>query len=413
MKLSLFLCAQIWVLLAAVVFSPTEGAIHRYKKGAFKPYLDAMVYGGAKEGMRSTRISQNKTDEIIERWVEHPASGMSKHSTDGFSYIKFDDLKFIRTKDKADKYKAKKYKKKKTGLVQVLIFEVNNLYEVGHISEDKKTHTLCCTSELAPIIGCKKDSLILQPTYENQTWPLLLDVHFESNHEVAHMENMLIDITETGLYNLWFLSCDPHFRDSKLFVSGKTIWKNPSGYLPGMMLPMIPMYGVLSLAYLALGFTWIVLLLRNFKDVIVLQICISVVILLSMLETSLWYFDYVNFNNTGTRPAAITFWAVLFGAIRKVVAKVTLLLVCMGYGVVKPTLGQNAKKVRPTPGKKSSRSPVVDDHTLCSIPRLSPSKTGLKERKICSRILMFLFVLFFFFFFNSLLRRYICSRPRT
>jgi len=162
------------------------------------------------------------------------------------------------------------------------------------------------------------------------------------------MQDMVIEIEDTGLYNLWFLSCDPEFQGTKLLVSGSSVWKNPTGFLPGMMLPMIPLYGVLCLLYLCLGFVWVVVLFRNFKDVIMLQIYISVVILLSMLETSLWYFDYVNFNNTGTRPAAITIWAVLFGALRKVISKVVLLLVCMGYGVVKPTLGQDKQKVRHT-----------------------------------------------------------------
>ena len=334
------------VLVAAQIVG-IEGAIHTYKKAAFEPYLDALVYGGAKEGMRATRINQNRTDEIIEKWLDHPASGMSKHATDGLSYIRFSDLKFIRSKSVADKYKGKKHKKKKTGLVQILIFEVNNLYEVGHIEPKTKKHTLCCTKELSEQLGCTKDSIILQTEDESQDWPMLFDVHFKSNHEVAHMENMLIDITSTGLYNLWFLSCDPQFIDSKLYVSGRSVWKNPTGFLPGMMLPLIPLYGVLSLAYLVLGFVWIVLLFRNYKDVIMLQLWICVVLLLSMIETSLWYFDYVNFNNSGIRPATITIWAVLFGAIRKVVAKVVLLLVCMGFGVVKPTLGQDSKKVSP------------------------------------------------------------------
>ncbi len=334
------------VLVALLLLGGAHGAIHTYKKVAFEPYLDAVVFGGAKEGMRATRISENKTNELIEKWVEHPASGMSVHSTNGLSYISFSNIKFVRDKQVAEKYKGKQHKGKKTGLVQILLFEVTNQYDIGHVEPKSKTHTLCCTKELAEEIGCTKDALILQTDNENATWPMLFDIHFESNHEVAHMEDMLIDIEETGLYNLWFLSCDAQFRDTgaKLWVSGKSIWKNPTGFLPGLMMPYIPLYGVLSLSYLVLGVAWIAVLLRNYKEVILLQIYICVVLLLSMIETSLWYFDYVNFNNTGSRPADITSFAVIFGATRKVFSKVVLLLVCMGFGVVKPRLGQDEKK---------------------------------------------------------------------
>jgi len=338
----------VWLVAALGALHRADAAVHSYNREPFQPYLDALVYGGAKEGIRGTRINSNETKEIIERWVEHPASGMSMHSTDGLSYIRFENLKFIRSKEVAQKYKKDKYKKKKTGLVQILIFEVTNLYDVGHFDPDSKKHTLCCTKELSKTIGCDRNSIILQTDDEEQTWPKLFDVNFKEAQEVAHMQDMVIEIEDTGLYNLWFLSCDPEFQGTKLLVSGSSVWKNPTGFLPGMMLPMIPLYGVLCLLYLGLGFVWVVVLFRNFKDVIMLQIYISVVILLSMLETSLWYFDYVNFNNTGTRPAAITIWAVLFGALRKVISKVVLLLVCMGYGVVKPTLGQDKQKVRHT-----------------------------------------------------------------
>jgi hypothetical protein len=57
------------------------------------------------------------------------------------------------------------------------------------------------------------------------------------------------------------------------------------------------------------------------------------------------YFDYVNFNNTGFRPYDITLWAVMVGSARKCISRMLLLVVAMGYGVVRPTLGGLTKKV--------------------------------------------------------------------
>ena len=68
----------------------------------------------------------------------------------------------------------------------------------------------------------------------------------------------------------------------------------------------------------------------------------------SAAVSSLRYFDYVNFNNTGFRPYDVTLWAVMVGSARKCISRMLLLVVAMGYGVVRPTLGGLTKKVRVT-----------------------------------------------------------------
>lgn len=54
-----------------------------------------------------------------------------------------------------------------------------------------------------------------------------------------------IPITETGMYYLWFVICDKNMADAQ--VHGATVWKNPGGYLPGMMYPFLNFYGLMSL----------------------------------------------------------------------------------------------------------------------------------------------------------------------
>ncbi|XP_052724333.1 uncharacterized protein LOC108346829 isoform X2 [Vigna angularis] len=60
-----------------------------------------------------------------------------------------------------------------------------------------------------------------------------------------------------------------------------------------------------------------------------------------MCEMAVWYFEYANFNSTGTRPMGITLWAVTFTSVKKTLSRLLLLVVSMGYGVVRPTLGGN------------------------------------------------------------------------
>eukprot|EP00475_Leptophrys_vorax_P027983 TRINITY_DN4013_c0_g2_i1.p2 TRINITY_DN4013_c0_g2~~TRINITY_DN4013_c0_g2_i1.p2 ORF type:complete len:337 (+),score=12.61 TRINITY_DN4013_c0_g2_i1:138-1013(+) len=101
----------------------------------------------------------------------------------------------------------------------------------------------------------------------------------------------------------------------------------------------------MSIAYLLLGLLWLLQYSRFWRDVLQLQNCITAVVALGMVEMSAWYFDFVNFNATGSRPIGITVWAVSVGAVRKTVSRILILVVAMGFGVVRPTLGGLSGKV--------------------------------------------------------------------
>jgi hypothetical protein len=137
--------------------------------------------------------------------------------------------------------------------------------------------------------------------------------------------------------------CDPQLQGLK--ITGRTVWRNPHGYIPGKMAPMMTFFGFMSLAYLVLGLLWFLQFVRYWKDILQLHYHITAVIALGMCEMAFWYFEYANFNSTGTRPMGITLWAVTFTAVKKTVSRLLLLVVSMGYGVVRPTLGGITYKV--------------------------------------------------------------------
>jgi hypothetical protein len=60
-----------------------------------------------------------------------------------------------------------------------------------------------------------------------------------------------------------------------------------------------------------------------------------------MAEMMTWHTDHSQFNATGLRPLALTLTAVLLGACRKTLARVLLLVAAQGYGIVRPTLGED------------------------------------------------------------------------
>lgn len=229
-----------------------------------------------------------------------------------------------------------------TGLVQVVIFEAADRNNIGGSAYGGQ-RSICCTPDLAKLEGCKQGEVIRMPSVTDNSWPIVLTVQFKGNSLFTNIDNVDVPITKTGMYNLFFIACDPKLKG--LVMSGKTLWKNPDGYLPGRMAPLMNFYVYMSLAYVVLCVFWFVQYLRFWKDILQLQHCITAVITLGLFEMLFWFLEYVNFNNTGMRPVVVTTWVVTIGAIRKTLSRLLILCVSMGYGVVRPTLGGLTSKV--------------------------------------------------------------------
>lgn len=229
-----------------------------------------------------------------------------------------------------------------TGLVQVIIFESADRNNIGGSAYGGQ-RAICCTPDLAKMEGCKQGEVIRRPSATDVNWPIILNAQFSGKEPSASMDYTEVSITKTGMYNLFFVACDPKLKD--LTMNGKTLWKNPYGFLPGRMAPLMKFYVFMSIAYFLLGAIWFSQYLRFWKDILLLQHCITAVIGLGLFEMMLWYLEYVHFNSSGMRPVVLTSWVVTVGAIRKSLSRLLILSVSMGYGVVRPTLGGLTSKV--------------------------------------------------------------------
>jgi Lung seven transmembrane receptor len=229
-----------------------------------------------------------------------------------------------------------------TGLIQAIIFEAADRDDIGG-SAFGGTRSICCTPDLAKTTSCKQGEVIRRPSALDLNWPFVLSTHFSGNYLSAKLGNQKVNISKTGMYNLFFISCDPKLKG--LTMSGKTVWKNPNGYLPGRMAPFMTFYVFMSLVYVALMAVWFFQYMRFWREIMPIQNWITLVIALGLLEMTLWYCEYLNFNHVGVRPVGITTWVVTVGAVRKTVSRLLILSISMGYGVVRPTLGGLTSKV--------------------------------------------------------------------
>ncbi|KAK2376256.1 Lung seven transmembrane receptor family protein [Trifolium repens] len=303
-------------------------SIHDYQNETFIRRANSFFFHGGSEGLYASKpISFN-----------HSLSSSQDNFPTGKSFIRFESITFRRTKESAEKASSMQ---QKTGLVEAIIIKVRDRNNIGGVSLN--SDAICCTPELAKEGSCKLGEVIIRENPDEPNGPKRLQTFFEGQNEETNMVIQTVEINSTGMYYLYFMFCDPQLKDT--VISGRTVWRNPDGYLPGKMTPLMTFYGLMSLAYLFLGLVWFLWFVQYWKDVIQLHYHITAVISLGMCEMALWYFEYANFNSTGSRPMVITVWAVTFTAVKKTVSRLLLLVVSMGFGVVRPTLGGLTSKV--------------------------------------------------------------------
>ncbi|XP_022761395.1 transmembrane protein 87B-like [Durio zibethinus] len=308
-------------------FSNVDASIHEYRMEAFSPKSDAFFFHGGSEGLYASKLH------------EPTSPSETKQSFKGKSIISFDSVTFVRPKEYANRQNEMQ---QNTGLVEAIILDVKDRERIGG-SFLKSDHVICCNKQLSDQGSCKLGEVIIHNNPNNPGWPKRIKTFFQGNNEEVKMDLETVEISSTGMYYLYFMFCDPQLNGT--LINGRTVWKNPNGYLPGKMAPLMTFFGLMSLAYLVLGLGWFLRFVQFWKDIIHLHYHITLVIALGMCEMAVWYFEYSNFNSTGSRPMGITLWAVTFGSVKKTLSRLLLLVVSMGFGVVRPTLGGLTSKV--------------------------------------------------------------------
>jgi hypothetical protein len=125
-------------------------------------------------------------------------------------------------------------------------------------------------------------------------------------------------------------------------------FRNAYGELPAAQIAKLPFYGGITIVYAVIGIFWGFLYFQNRHDILAVQNYITAIIgflVLEMLMT--WgFYDYQNRygNNVGAKVLMIV--VAVLNAFRNSFSFFLLLIVCMGYGVVKPTLGKTMTIVR-------------------------------------------------------------------
>jgi hypothetical protein len=125
-------------------------------------------------------------------------------------------------------------------------------------------------------------------------------------------------------------------------------FQNAFGELPAAQIAKLPFYGGITIVYFVVGVFWAFLYFQNRSDILAVQNYITAILVFLVIEMLMtWgFYDYQNRHGDNVGAKALMIVVAVLNAFRNSFSFFLLLIVCMGYGVVKHSLGKTMTIVR-------------------------------------------------------------------
>ncbi|KUJ22135.1 integral membrane protein-like protein [Mollisia scopiformis] len=151
-------------------------------------------------------------------------------------------------------------------------------------------------------------------------------------------------IKKTGYYCVGTTAYSP----SDVEYTATVEFRNAYGELPAAQIAKLPFYGGITIVYAVIGAFWAFLYVQHRHDILPVQNYITAIIIFLIVEMLMtWgFYDYMNRNGSNLGAKVLMIVVAILNAGRNSFSFFLLLIVCMGYGVVKPTLGKTMIYVR-------------------------------------------------------------------
>ncbi|KAI9678652.1 MAG: hypothetical protein M1817_005709 [Caeruleum heppii] len=226
-------------------------------------------------------------------------------------------------------------------IVSLVIFEFRDETSIGVIpSPDAQTEYICKDESIQA--GYCNDTQIGEfivnhnSTVEEGGSVESVAIHLKDPKPIKYM------IKKTGYY------CIGTYGYSSDVYKAVVEFRNSYGELPAAQIPKLPFYGGLTIVYAVVGAFWAFLYVQNRHDILAVQNYITAIIVFLIVEMLMtWgFYDYQNRHGSNAMEKALMIIVAILNAGRNSFSFFLLLIVCMGYGVVKPTLGKTMLIVR-------------------------------------------------------------------
>jgi len=164
---------------------------------------------------------------------------------------------------------------------------------------------------------------------------------FEVTADAVTHVDVSFDVEESGLQYLALQVCDA-WTPVLLKIDGSIVFRNPYGFLPAMYFGFLPFEGARFVAFLLFNLYFCALLLKHRATAVPLHGAILVATGVACAEAGVWFASYLAMNATG-QPLCCPFPKHVIAAmslefLRRTLTRVLLLVVSLGYGLVRDRL---------------------------------------------------------------------------
>jgi len=225
-------------------------------------------------------------------------------------------------------------------IVSLLMFDWADADYIGIMAPGESKKLALCEPKTVEAGLCNTTNIgeyILAPDYEKSTNIILTKaIHLNNTKAIKY------DITKTG----YFCVLTDRYTAEKYEVIVE--FRNAYGELPASQIPKLPFYGGITILYALVLVFWGFLYFQHRSDILAVQNYITAILIFLVPEMLLtWgFYDYQNRNGANIGSKVLLTVVSVLNAIRNSFSFFLLLIVCMGYGVVKLSLGGLMKWVR-------------------------------------------------------------------
>lgn len=196
----------------------------------------------------------------------------------------------------------------------------------------------CCSQDAIDYGMCSEEEygrlIVNQELLQGQTGSISVPTTGESK---KRLRNGKFSLEESGRYVVVFANCNDEGRD--IHVWGHSVWESTHGYLPGELYGFMYFYILLAVVY-AILMAWFGLLMKaNEESRIPIEKWILMTIIMGFSEMFFRSCDYFLWNVSGSRPNVLLYAGIIVGALKRGWSRALLVMVSLGWGVVKDSLG--------------------------------------------------------------------------
>lgn len=125
----------------------------------------------------------------------------------------------------------------------------------------------------------------------------------------------------------------------------KVEMKGPHDYSSPADWPLMMFLMAMCIVYVLFGALWLLWCACYWRDLLRIQFWIGAVIILGMLEKAVFYSEYQSIRYRGDYVQGAVIFAELLSALKRSLARILVLIVSLGYGIVRPRLGTTVHRL--------------------------------------------------------------------